>query len=173
MSKRESRAILEQSLCSAAAVGHREYYEIEARVGPLAFETPIYRDFFAILGDEAEAGEEFDAVTIAQRLVVKHPGSQADVLDIFEANFEHVRIPYYCKQLNEHIAHGSWQRSWQGMATRTLTRISQRWMRSGQGQPKSGFQCQKHMSSFWHKKTTRREYTARGFSNWMTSCNAV
>ena len=105
MSKRESRAILEQSLCSAAAIGHREYYEIEARVGPLAFETPIYRDFFAILGDEAEAGEEFDAVTIAQRLVVKHPGAQADVLDIFEANFEHVRIPYYCKQLNEHIAH--------------------------------------------------------------------
>ena len=60
----DSRHGLERSVLSAAAYSHEDFYEIEARIGPDAFQTPERRTLWRVLEQFAEGGKPFDLVLV-------------------------------------------------------------------------------------------------------------
>jgi len=76
----DGRHALERSILSAAAFSHEDFYEIEARIGPDAFQTPEHRTLWRVLEHFAQQGEPFDLVLIAERVVKKHPKQSRTLL---------------------------------------------------------------------------------------------
>ena len=100
----DGRHELERSILSAAAFSHEDFYEIEARIGPDAFQTPEHRTLWRVLEHFAQQGEPFDLVLIAERVVKKHPKAEQDVVDVFAATFEQAHLRYYCDRMNDLVA---------------------------------------------------------------------
>ena len=100
----DGRHALERSILSAAAFSHEDFYEIEARIGPDAFQTPEHRTLWRVLEHFAQQGEPFDFVLIAERVVGKHPKAGPDVADVLAATFEQSHLRYYCDRMNDLVA---------------------------------------------------------------------
>jgi replicative DNA helicase len=100
----DGRHALERSILSAAAFSHQDFFEIEARIGPDAFQTPEHRTLWRVLEHFAQQGEPFDLVLIAERVVKKHPKAEQDIVDVFAATFEQAHLRYYCDRMNDLVA---------------------------------------------------------------------
>ena len=100
----DSRHGLERSILSAAAYSHEDFYEIEARIGPDAFQTPEHRTLWRVLEQFAEGGKPFDLVLVTEQVLRKHPRATPDVEDVFAASFEQAHLRYYCDRMNDLIA---------------------------------------------------------------------
>jgi replicative DNA helicase len=100
----DSRHGLERSVLSAAAYSHEDFYEIEARIGPDAFQTPEHRTLWRVLEQFAESGKPFDLVLVTEQVLRRHPRAAPDVEDVFAASFEQAHLRYYCDRMNDLIA---------------------------------------------------------------------